>query len=154
MECQTWPQHVIGMLGKFLRCHDNSNPLRDYTLPKYSLWCNQVCENMKLVFRHFCWILNAKIALSIIISDLENSKVRLELTFLNTFALIFKRSKPCRFWLTNLPWRSLYFVLTHRNKIFRHCLIILHQIILQKWHFLILSYITLRFIKNIFHANN
>jgi len=73
---------------------------------------------MDLGLNHFCWNLNANMALSIIISDLGNSRVQLELTFPSTFALIFKRSKPCYFQLTNISCNSPYFIPLIRTNIY------------------------------------
>ena len=65
-----------------------------------------------------------------------------------------KRSELRQFQQDNMSWPSPYFVLTRGNKILKNYLSILHIIILQKWHFLIISYVTFSFTEIIFHVEH
>jgi len=70
-----------------------------------------------------------------------------ELTSTSAFALIFKRSKPCRFQLTSISWHSPYCILTHRSEILKHTLTILLNIIRQNSILTIIS-TSCRFMKS------
>ena len=71
--------------GQFLWAHRDSH--HDYNIyhPQVLTLIYQLYTFMKLVFRHFGKNLNDKIALLIIISDLQEFDVRLVLTSPNTF---------------------------------------------------------------------
>ena len=70
-----------------------------------------------------------------------------ELTSTSAFALIFKRSKPCRFQLTSISWHSPYCILTHRSEILKYTLTILLNIICQNSILTIIS-TSCRFMKS------
>jgi hypothetical protein len=59
----------------------------------------------------------------------EWSRILLELTTINPLVTIFRRSKPYYLQPTIISCKSPYFILTHRNKIFKHYVIILLNII-------------------------
>jgi hypothetical protein len=58
-------------LGQFYEGNVTPNMPATYTMPACSLRRNQLCENMMLVLNHFCWNLNAKMALPSLLPVLD-----------------------------------------------------------------------------------
>jgi hypothetical protein len=58
-------QRVLTNLGHYWSSNATSNQPMNYTVLKYSQWCNQWCKNMDLVFKKFNQNLNAKAAFSL-----------------------------------------------------------------------------------------